>query len=88
MTLPFLQTPMSCRFRRISGCGHGHSERGKNVSGPSHLKVSVEITLPLIPSHQGRGNLLAPSPLVGEGWGEGAYKIKCEGPLLDHDISF
>ena len=23
-----------------------------------------------------------PSPLVGEGWGEGAYKIKCEGPLV------
>ena len=51
------------------------------ASGSSHLKLSVEITLPLIPSHQGRGKLLAPSPLVGEGWGEGAYKIKCEGPL-------
>ena len=25
--------------------------------------------------------MLAPSPLVGEGWGEGAYKIKREGPL-------
>ena len=60
----------------------------RQTTGPSHLKVSVEITLPLIPSHQGRGNLLAPSPLGGEGWGEGAYKIKCEGPLLDHDISF
>ena len=33
-------------------------------SGPSHLKVSVEITLPLIPSHQGRGNLLAPDVLL------------------------
>lgn len=28
-------------------------------------------TLPLSPSHQGRGNSLSPSPLVGEGWGEG-----------------
>ncbi len=29
--------------------------------------------------------MLAPSPLVGEGWGEGAYKIKCEGLLAQHE---
>jgi len=31
----------------------------------------ILFTLPLIPSHQGKGDLTAPSPLEGEGWGEG-----------------
>jgi hypothetical protein len=52
-----------------------------SARGSSHLKLSVAITLPLIPSHQGRGEKIdQPSPLVGEGWGEEDYKIKCEGP--------
>ncbi len=33
-------------------------------------------TLPLAPSHQGRGNIHPPSPLVGEGRGEGEGYIK------------
>jgi 3-hydroxymyristoyl/3-hydroxydecanoyl-(acyl carrier protein) dehydratase len=33
--------------------------------------TTSSITLPLAPSHQGRGELISPSPLVGEGRGEG-----------------
>jgi acyl transferase domain-containing protein/3-hydroxymyristoyl/3-hydroxydecanoyl-(acyl carrier protein) dehydratase len=36
-------------------------------------------TLPLAPYHQGRGDTLAPSPLVGEGRGEGA---DCQKPAI------
>ena len=48
----------------------------KCTSGLGHLKLSVEITLPLIPSHQGRGEYIeTPSPLVGEGRGEGCQNV-------------
>jgi len=39
-------------------------------------------TLPLAPSHQGRGDTPAPSPLVGEGWGEGEWTISNQVNLL------
>ncbi len=36
------------------------------------MKAIARFTLTLALSHQGRGDLfLTPSPLVGEGWGEG-----------------
>jgi hypothetical protein len=46
------------------------------------LKLSVEITLPLIPSHQGRGEILwLPLPWWERVGARGTNKIKCEGPL-------
>jgi nitrogenase molybdenum-cofactor synthesis protein NifE len=38
--------------------------------------------LPLTPSHEGRGEKTAPSPLVGEGWGEGEWMISDQVNLL------
>ena len=39
--------------------------------------VMKQYTLPLIPSRQGRGDLKTPSPLAGEGRGEG-YNVLLE----------
>jgi hypothetical protein len=39
------------------------------------------LTLPLTPSHQGREDKFSPSPLRGEGWGEGETLLKAPTPL-------
>ena len=61
----------------------GVGNQSYNCSGPSRLKLSVEITLPLIPSHQGRGEIFwLPLPWwerVGE---RGTNKIKRESPVV------
>src|SRR3989338_3748350 len=38
------------------------------------IYAGTKIPLPFIPSHQGRGNRRIPSPLAGEGQGEGCIK--------------
>jgi len=49
------------------------------------MKIEVysypTITLPN-PSHQGWGYVLLPLPSVGEGWGEGHFRMKANGYLL------
>ncbi len=55
---------------------------GSMQEGYAATVEAILATLPLFPSHQGRGDLQAPSPLVGEGWGEGEWTIPGQVNLL------
>ncbi len=73
--IPFLDIPLVY--------AHIHHSAGETFISQRDTKDNENITLPLIPSRQGRGNYNKPSPLTGEGEGGGekvlsGEKVECE----------